>query len=210
MNKKLRDALLKLGVPKAEAEKAARADSLDDFVTDLTEATRGDAGTVREMYDELNDDFRKANSARDKLQGLCDAQSKEIEAFKEKFAKAKKGDSDTERLAWFGERQKLMALATEHKVDSAETMDNLSLLRAVVKADNKDMPDDASEDRLRGYLDAVDSRTDAKSKGNPWESLSAPRGDNADPPPRRGETRRDADPFSVQMHNIDKSAGRAR
>jgi len=208
MNEKLLKALLALGVPRADAEKAARADSLEGFVDQLTESTKRDGATVREMYDELAEDFRKAAKDRDRLQGQCDQMGTELAKLKEETAADKKGDSAEERLAWFKERTDLMTLATQRKVDSADTLDNESLLRAVVKADNADLPDDATVDYLRGALDYI--RRDAKepAKGNPWAPLSVARQDAAPKPPTR-EQRQDADPFAVQEKNI-RTAGQGR
>lgn len=216
MNEKLLKALLALGVARADAEKAARVDSLDALVEELEPVTRADA-SAREMYDELNADFRKASRARDKLQGQFDAMKEKCDGFEIELAEMKKGadkkgDAEKleERIQWSEDRADALSLAAKHDVeitDELKRADNGDIRLAVVRKALPNVPEDATPDYIQGALsglrgDSEDDASDDESRadGDPptrvFDTLRQPSD------PTTPEQHRDADPHAVQLSNL--------
>ena len=66
-----------------------------------------------------------------------------------------KADSEDARIAWFNQRQRLLKLAT--KIDKADTLDNKTLAREIVKQRLGDkMRADASDEYVNAALDMLD------------------------------------------------------
>ena len=70
---------------------------------------------------------------------------------------------ETERLAWYNERQEIVEVAERYNVDAIETLGNDALRKAVALKAYPDVAQDGSSDFYSGmYATAATKRTDSK------------------------------------------------
>ena len=82
-----------------------------------------------------------------------------------------KADSEDARIAWFNQRQRLLKLAT--KIDKADTLDNKTLAREIVKQRLGDkMRADASDEYVNAALDMLDIQP-ATARNTPTQIAQA-------------------------------------
>ena len=83
-----------------------------------------------------------------------------------------KADSEDARIAWFNQRQRLLKLAT--KIDKADTLDNTTLAREIVKQRLGDkMRADASDEYVNAALDMLDGQLIAAPRNTPTQIAQA-------------------------------------
>jgi hypothetical protein len=185
----------------ALADDTLRADAagLRNLLTEAELVLISDEGTLtaaNSRADTAEGALAAAKSAGDLTAGKLAALETKVAA--DEQARTDSAETDEQRLAWFGERSDLLALAKKHRCDEAEvaTLDNAGLRRAIVKTHVADLREDASDDYIAGVMSFLSSDKAPAPKDERYQTF------RVDAKPNSNDRNDDADkPLSVDPHS---------
>lgn len=156
------------------------------------------------LLDQTSQRADAAEQKRDELQGKHDALQAEVEKLQ------KERDDSSDREAWFNarfqERNELLGLAQQLKVDQVDKLDNAALKRAIVQAYSPDLKlDGKSEGYLEGSLEII--KHSIAQREQHLDGLARAIVPPAIPQPGQGDWRKDIQAArKAQLESLDGSS----